>query len=54
MLGHGCGVLQYPQFYNRTKNIYGMLPRTYVGRYSGAKVRQVLQLNWILALEGHL
>ena len=30
MLGHGCGVSQYPHFYDKTKNIYQMLPRPYV------------------------
>ena len=36
MLGHGCGVSKYPQFNYRIKK-YQMLPRTYVGRYSGEK-----------------
>ena len=31
VLFHGCGVSQYPCFYYRTKNIYQMLPRPYVG-----------------------
>ena len=51
MLGHDCGVSQYPQFYDRTKNIYQMLPRPYVGSYSGERVNQLLQYNWINALE---
>ena len=37
MLGHGCGVSKYPQFYDKIKKIYQMLPRPYVGRYSGEK-----------------
>ena len=37
MLGHGFGVSQYPQFYDRNKKKYQMLPRLYVGSYSGEK-----------------
>ena len=35
ILGHGCGVSKYPQFYDRIKYIYQMLPRPYVGSYIG-------------------
>ena len=49
ILGHGCGVSQYPQFYDR-KNIYQMLPRPYVRSYSGEKGRQFFHEPWILAL----
>ena len=31
MLGHGCGVSQFTQFYDRIKHIYQILPRNYVG-----------------------
>ena len=37
MLGCGCGVSQYPQFYDRIKSIYQMLTCPYVGSYSGEK-----------------
>ena len=50
MLVHGCGVSQYPQFYDRIKNIYQMLPRPYVGGYSGEKGHEFLHETWILAL----
>ena len=50
MLGHGCGVSQYPQFYYTNKNIYQMLPRPYVGSYSGEKGHQILQQSCIIAL----
>ena len=40
MLGHGCGVSQYPQFYDRIKYIYIILPRPYVGSYIGEKGHQ--------------
>ena len=50
MLGHGCGVSQYPQFYDTIKNIYQMLPRPYVGIYSVEKGHQFLHKPWILVL----
>ena len=37
ILGHGCGVSQYPQFYEKNKNRYKMLPRSFVGSYLGEK-----------------
>ena len=40
MLGHGCGVSQYLQFYDRIKKIYKMLPHPYKESYSGGKGRQ--------------
>ena len=49
MLGHGCGVSQYPQFYDTNKK-HQMLPRPYVGSYSGEKGHQILQQPWIIAL----
>ena len=48
MLGHGCGVSQYPQFYDRIKK-YQMLPRPYVGSYIGKKGHQFLQEACIIA-----
>ena len=42
MLVYGCGVSQYPQFYDRIKNIYQMLTPPYVGVYSGQKGHQFL------------
>ena len=49
MLGHGCGVLQYPQFfYTNKKN--QMLPRPYVGSYSGDKGHGILKKPWIISL----
>ena len=50
MLGHSFGVSQYPQFYDRTKEKYQMLPHPYVGSYSGEKSHQFLQEPWIIAL----
>ena len=50
MSGHGCGVSQYPQFYDITKKINQMLPRPDLGRYSGAKGSSIFLENWILEL----
>ena len=50
MLGHGCGVSQYPQFYDTNNKKYQMLPRPYVGSYSGQKGHKMLQQPWIIAL----
>ena len=43
MLGHGCDGSQYPQFYDRIKNMYQMLLWPYVGSYSGRKCRQIFK-----------
>ena len=50
MLGHGCGVSQYPQFYDTNKKQYQMLPRPYLGSYSGEEGHKILQQPWIIAL----
>ena len=50
MLGHGCGVSRYPQFYDRIKNTYQMLSRTYVGSYSVEKGYHFFHEPWILSL----
>ena len=42
MLGHVYGFSKYPQFYDRIKNKYQMLPRPYVGSYIGEKGHQFL------------
>ena len=49
MLVHGCGVSQYPQFYDRILK-YQMLPRPYVWSYSGEKGHQLLQELCIIEL----
>ena len=50
MVGNGCGVSQYPQFYDTKLKKIQMLPRTYVGSYSGEKGHQILQQKWIISL----
>ena len=37
MLGHGFGVSQFTQFYEKIKNKYQLLPRPYVGSHLGEK-----------------
>ena len=48
MLGHGCGVSQHPQVYDRIKKKYQMLPRPYVGSYSGSKGHQFFKNHGFL------
>ena len=50
MLGHGCDVSQYPQFYDIIKYIYQMLSRPYVGSYICEKGHNLFQEPWIIAL----
>ena len=50
MLGHSCSVSQYPQFYDTIKNMYQMLPRPYMGIYSGEKGHQFLHKPRVLEL----
>ena len=35
MLGYGCGVYQYPQFYDQDEDKYQVLPRPYWGSFEG-------------------
>ena len=35
MLGYGCGVSQYPQFFVEDIDMYQMLPRPYLGSFDG-------------------
>ena len=48
MLGHGCDVSQYSQFYDTIKNKYKMLPRPYVGSYIGEKGHQFFNNHGLL------
>ena len=42
--------LSIPQFYDRIKNKYQMLPRPYVESYEGEKGNLFLREKWILEL----
>ena len=45
MLGYGCGVSMYPQFFVEDLNIYQMLPRPYLRYFDGGPGDQVLKTN---------
>ena len=50
MLDHGCGISQYPQFYDINKKKYQMLPRPNVISNSGEKGNHIFHQPWIIAL----
>ena len=35
MLGFGCGVFQYPQFYDKDLDMHQVLPHPYLGSFYG-------------------
>ena len=35
MLGYGCGVSVYPQYYEKEKETFHMLPRPYIRSFDG-------------------
>ena len=35
MLGYGCSVYQYPQFYAKYLDMYQVLPHPYIGSFDG-------------------
>ena len=43
MLGHGYGVSQFPQLYDKIKNKYQIFPLPYGGIYSGEKGLKILK-----------
>ena len=45
MLGYGCGVSMYPQFFVDDLDIYQMLPRPYLRSFSGGPGDQVFKKN---------
>ena len=50
MLGYGCGVTMYPQFFVEDLKIYQMLPRPYIRSFDGGPDDQVLKQKWVLDL----
>ena len=50
MLGHGFGVSQFPQFYDRIENIYKILPRQCLGIYECEKGYLFLKEKLIVEL----
>ena len=52
IIGHGCGVSQYPQFYDQHLEKYQLLPRPYLGSFEGYIGEKTTKANFILDLEG--
>ena len=50
MLVHGCGVSQFPQFYEKIQKKYQLLPHPYVGSYEIEMGNQILKEKWIVEL----
>ena len=50
MLGSGCGVSMYPQFFVEDLKIYQMLPLPYMRSFDGEPADQVLKQKWELDL----
>ena len=45
MLGFGCGVSQYPQFYYQDLDKYQVLPRPYLGSFEGYRKEKFIEKN---------
>ena len=50
MLGYGCGVSMYPQFFDKDSKTFQMLPRPYIRSFDGQCSGQVLKQKWVLDL----
>ena len=50
MIGYGCGISMYPQFFVEDLKIYQMLPRPYIRSFDGVPADQVLKQKWVLEL----
>ena len=50
MLGYGCGVSVYPQFYDKKKLSFHMLPRPYIRSFDGKCSDLILKKEWVLNL----
>ena len=46
MLGYGCGVSQYPQFYVKYLDMYQVLPHPYIGSFYGFPGDKLALKNW--------
>ena len=51
MLGYGCGVSMYTQFFVEDLKTYQMLPRPYMRSFDGEPADQVLKQKWVLDFE---
>ena len=52
MLGHGCGVSQYSQFYYEHLEKYQVLPCPYLGTFEGDNGETLILKKWVLDLAG--
>ena len=50
LLGYGCDVSMYPQFFVQDLNIYQMLRRPYLRSFDVGPGYQVLKQKWVLDL----
>ena len=51
MLGYGCGVSQYLQFFVEDLDIYQMLSRPYLRSFDGGPGDKLIKQNWVINLE---
>ena len=52
MIGYGCGVSQYPQFYYRYLEKYQVLPRPYLGSFESNNGENLIKEKCLLDLVG--
>ena len=50
MLGYGCGVSVYPQFYDKARLSFHMLPRPYIRSFDGNSSDLIFKKEWVLNL----
>ena len=51
MLGYGCGVSQYPQFFVEDLYIYQMVPRPYLRSFDGGPGEKLIKQKLVLNSE---
>ena len=54
MLGYGCGVSRYYQFYDRALYKYQVLPRTHLESFEDDNVENLIKEKWVLNLESQV
>ena len=50
ILGYGCGVSTYPQFYDKDLKSFHKIPRPYIRSFYGKCSNQVFKKEWVLNL----
>ena len=51
IIGYGCGVSQYSQFFVEDLDIYQILPRSYLIYFYGGPGDKLINQKWVLNLE---